>query len=101
MQGDALMQSYIEQFFLVEQDDPKFLELSALIKARAKEEAYMLFVPTPNAVFAMNKELVFEPLGIGMQPFWKAKITDQHWSIRGDKPYPKELQIPILPKRLP
>ena len=101
VQGDVLMQSYIEQFFLVEQDDPKFLELSALIKARAKEEAYMLFVPTPNAVFAMNKELVFEPLGIGMQPFWKAKITDQHWSIRGEKPYPKELQIPILPKRLP
>ncbi|MDD3343442.1 MAG: hypothetical protein PHR87_07705 [Sulfurospirillaceae bacterium] len=85
----------------MEQDDPKFMELCNKIKQRAKEEAYMLFVPTPNVVFAMNKELVFEPLGIGMQPFWKAKITAQHWSVRDDKPYPNELKIPILPKRLP
>lgn len=99
--GDSVMKGLIEQFFLVEQDDPKFIILCNKIKERAKEEAYMLFVPTPNVVFAMNKELVFEPLGIGMQPFWKAKITSEHWSVRGDKPYPKELQTPILPKRLP
>ncbi|ARU47631.1 ABC transporter substrate-binding protein [Sulfurospirillum diekertiae] len=98
---DALMKSYIEEFFTLEQDDPRFKIVCKKIQDRAKEEAYMLFVPIPNAVFAMNKELVFEPLGIGMQPFWKAKITDQHWSIRGDNPYPKELRTPIFPKRLP
>ncbi len=99
--GDSVMENLIQQFFLVEQDDPTFISLCDKIKKRAKEEAYMLFVPTPNVVFAMNKELVFEPLGIGMQPFWKAKVTAEHWSIRGDKPYPKELQTPILPKHLP
>lgn len=98
---DALMKESIEQFFTLDQDDPLFQTLTQRIQDRAKEEAYMLFVPIPNAVFAMNKELVFEPLGIGMQPFWKAKITDQHWSVRGDKPYPKELQAPWMPKKLP
>jgi len=98
---DAVMESYIHQFFRIEQEEPLFQTLTHQIQNRAKKEAYMLFVPTPNAVFAMNKELVFEPLGIGMQPFWKAKITNQHWSIRGDTPYPVELQSPLLPKRLP
>ena len=98
---DALMKGYIEQFFGIDQEDTLFKTLTQKIEDRAKEEAYMLFVPIPNAVFAMNKELVFEPLGIGMQPFWKAKITDQHWSVRGDKPYPTALKAPILPKRLP
>ncbi|ATB68578.1 putative periplasmic binding protein [Sulfurospirillum diekertiae] len=101
VRGDKIMQSYISDFFGLEQNTPEFNVLCEKIRQRAKEEAYMLFVPTPNNVFAMNKELVFEPLGIGMQPFWKANITDQHWSIRGDKPYPKELQVPIFPKRLP
>ena len=101
VRNDTLMQSYIEAFFGLEQNTPEFSALCEKIRKRAKEEAYMLFVPTPHNVFAMNKELVFEPLGIGMQPFWKAKITDQHWSIRGDVPYPKALHTPILPKRLP
>lgn len=95
------MQTYISQFFRLEQGSEAFNALCRKIRQRAKEEAYMLFVPIPNNVFAMNKELVFKPLGIGMQPFWKASVTNQHWSIRGDKPYPKELQAPILPKRIP
>lgn len=99
--GDALMQTLIHEFFRVDQDDPRFQQLCEKIQKRAKEEAYMLFVPTPNVVFAMNKELVFEPLGIGMQPFWKAKITNQHWSIRGDKPYPDALKEPVMPTRKP
>lgn len=101
VRDDAIMQSFISDFFGCEQNTPEFDTLSENIRKRAKEEAYMLFVPTPHAVFAMNKELIFEPLGIGMQPFWKANITDQHWSVRGDLPYPKALQIPILPKRIP
>ncbi len=96
--GDTIMQGYIQTFFTLEQESPEFSKLCDKILTRAKEEAYMLFVPTPNAVFAMNKELVFEPLGIGMQPFWKAKITHQHWSVREETLYPKAL---ILPRRLP
>lgn len=101
VRDDAVMQTYISQFFRLEQGSEAFNALCRKIRQRAKEEAYMLFVPIPNNVFAMNKELVFKPLGIGMQPFWKASVTNQHWSIRGDKPYPKELQAPILPKRIP
>ena len=99
--GDSKMEALIKEIFLVEQENPRFIQLCDKIKNRAKEKAYMLFVPRPNVVFAMNKELVFEPLGIGMQPFWKAKVTAEHWSIRGERAYPNELKIPILPKRLP
>jgi len=101
VKGDTLMRQCIEAFFEAEQGSEAFISLYERIQKRAKEEAYMLFVPIPNAVFAMNKELIFEPLGIGMQPFWKANITPEHWSIRGEAPYPKNLQAPILPKRIP
>ena len=101
VRDDAIMESYINQFFRLEQGSDAFNALCDKIRSRAKEEAYMLFVPIPHNVFAMNKELVFEPLSIGMQPFWKASITNQHWSIRGKNPYPTKLQIPIFPKKLP
>ncbi len=101
VRNDSVMQSYISEFFRLEQGSAAFNALCQKIRQRAKEEAYMLFVPIPNNVFAMNKELVFEPLGIGMQPFWKAEITTEHWSLRGKKPYPKELKTPIFPARTP
>ncbi len=101
VKDDARMRLLIEQFFMLEQEDEAFKEVSEKIIKRAKEEAYMLFVPIPNAVFAVNKELAFDPLGINLQPFWKAKLTQEHCSLRGGNPYKKELQEPIMPKRLP
>lgn len=101
VRNDDVMESYIAQFLRLEQGNDTFNALCEKIRARAKEEAYMLFVPIPHNVFAMNKELVFEPLGIGLQPFWKATLSEEHWSIRGDKAYSKERQLPIPPKRMP
>lgn len=98
---DTKMKNLIEKFFLLEQDDPKYKPLCKQIRQQAKDNAYMLFVPTPNVVFAMNKELIFKPLGIGMQPFWNANITSEHWSVRKKKLCPTELKTPFFPKRLP
>lgn len=99
--NDALMQTLIQQFFETDEESASFEILSEKIRLRAREEAYMLYVPIPNVVFAMNKELVFDPLGIAMQPFWQANITPEHWSIRKDAPYPKALQTPMLPRKIP
>jgi len=54
-------------------------------------------------VFVMNKELVFERLGILECSLLGDQLSppNQHWSIRGVNPYPKALHAPILLKRLP
>jgi peptide/nickel transport system substrate-binding protein len=61
---------------------------------RAYDEAYMLFVPTPNKVFAVNKEVIFQPYRMACIPLWKIQVTDQHWSLR-QGPYPTELTKPV------
>jgi len=46
-------------------------------------------VPSPNKVFAVNKEVLFQPDKITCLPLWKIQVTDQHWSVRNG-PYPEE-----------
>ena len=59
------------------------------------ENNYMVFLPTPNNAYAVNKEVVFTP---GLSAFISLRdlqVTDLHWSVRGDNPYPPERKIPL------
>ncbi len=96
---DDVMQEYIEQFFDTEFQSKAFDDIVAKIVKRAYEQAYMLFVPSPNIVLAVNKEVHYEPSSVLIMPLWRAKLTKYHWSIRGNKAYPKEREAPMLPLR--
>ena len=96
---DDVMQEYIERFFDVEFQSEAFDEVVSKIVKRAYEKAYMLFVPSPNIVLAVNKEVRYEPSSVLMMPLWKAKLTKYHWSIRNNAQYPKEREAPMLPLR--
>ena len=91
---DKIMDGYIEEMFRASVRDPEFVEISRKIMQRAYEEAYMLFVPTPNKVFAVNKEVVFKPYKMACIPLWTIQVTDQHWSLRTG-PYPENLKQPV------
>lgn len=91
---DPIMDAYIDEMFRESIDDPAFVEVTEKIMQRAYEEAYMLFVPTPNKVYAVNKEVVFQPYKMACIPLWKLQVTDQHWSLR-QGPYPTELTKPV------
>ena len=74
--------------------DPDFPAICEKIMRRAYDEGYMLFVPTPNKVFAVDKEVVFQPYRMACIPLWKIQVTGQHWSVRrGD--YPETLKQPV------
>lgn len=91
---DDTMNSYIDDMFRTSVDDPRFASVCERIMRRAYEESYMLFVPTPNKVFAVNKEVVFRPYRMACMPLWKIQVTEQHWSVRrGD--YPETLKQPV------
>jgi len=91
---DPTMIGYIEAMFRTPVSDPAFPSVCENIMRRAYDEGYMLFVPTPNKVFAVNKEVVFHPYKMACIPLWKLQVTDQHWSVR-QGPYPEELKQPV------
>lgn len=99
---DPVLDEYIEEMFRERVIDPEtgntqpeFEEITRKIVQHVYDEAYMLFVPTPNNVFAVNKEVVFEPYRMACFPLWNLRVTDQHWSVRGDRPYPQRLKTPV------
>jgi ABC-type transport system substrate-binding protein len=97
---DPTMDGYVEEMFQTPvKDKDEFAHVCDKIMRRAYDEAYMLFVPTPNKVFAVNKEVVFRPYKMACIPLWKIQVTDQHWSVR-DGPYPQRLQQPVQITRI-
>ncbi len=96
---DEILQGYIKNLFESEENSDEFKKNVKNIIKRVYEKAYMLFVPSINGVYAVNKEVDFTPYSVATMPLWKSKITKYHWSIRDGK-YPKSRQSPMLPKRI-
>lgn len=97
---DTHLDSSLKQLVMYEQNSTEYKELLKSIIMYIQEKSYMLNLPSPNIVMALNKEVFFEPSSSVILPIWNAKITPYHWSIRKGK-YPKQRQNPILPIRLP
>ena len=54
------------------------------------ENNYMVFLPSPNNVYAVNKEVVFTPGHSAFVYLRDIEVTGQHWSVRNKQPYPEE-----------
>ena len=89
---DDRLQSYIEEFF--SSDEDSFQSIVDKIVNRVYTMAYMLAVPSPNVVLAVNKEVNYEPSSVAIMPLWKTKISKYHWSVRKGS-YPKNREIPM------
>jgi len=59
------------------------------------ENNYMVFLPNPNNVYAVNKEVLFTPGRSAFVYLRDLQVTDQHWSLRGKRPYPQERRKPL------
>ncbi len=91
------MQEYIKDFFELKYNSSEYIKMVGKITKRAYDEAYMLFVPSPNIVLAVNKEVDYTPSKVLLMPLWKAKLTPFHWSLREGE-YPEKRKIPVFPK---
>ena len=96
---DEELQVYIEEFFTSTCKSKKFNEVVKKIVHRVYDEAYMLAIPSPNIVLAVNKEVDYTPSKVAVMPLWKTKISKYHWSVRNGK-YPKNRMQPMFPRRL-
>lgn len=96
---DDVMQAYLEHYFDLDFPSKAFNDIVEKITRRSYEQAYMLFVPSPNLLLAVNKEIYYEPASVLLMPLWKAKLTRFHWSIRGNEAYPKDRERSMKPVR--
>ena len=98
--NDEVMNTFINRFFETKINSLEYEEIVEKILNRARNMAYTLRVPSPNKVLAVNKEVLFEPYGGGIIPLWKIELTKDHWSIRKNNEYQKELHTPIKTQRI-
>jgi len=91
---DPIMDNYLEDLFREKTEEPLFIETIYNIMHYASNNAYMLFLPAPHKIFAVNKEVVFTPYRQAVLPLWEIELSDRHVSLRkGD--YPDELKKPV------
>ena len=95
---DQVLQEYLNKYLEYDFNSKEFLKQTKKIIDYVYEKTYMLSVPAPNIVLAVNKEVSYEPSAVLLMPLWKVKLTPYHWSIRKNK-YPQERLLPIEPKR--
>ncbi len=97
---DNLMQKYIKELFICKIGSVRYEEVVKNILFRARDQAYTLRVPSLNKVIAVNKEVIYNPYKGGIIPLWEIEITQDHWSLRGNKKYKEALKKPIKPQRV-
>ena len=95
---DDILQEHLEKYLLSDFNSKEYLKQTKTIIDYVYNKAYMLSVPAPNIVLAVNKEIDYEPSAVLLMPLWKAKLTPYHWSIRKEN-YPDDRFSPIEPKR--
>jgi hypothetical protein len=50
-----------------------------------RDQAYFLFLYAPLQLYAVNKEVNFEPHPSGLLFLPATSVTEQHWSVRKQK----------------
>jgi ABC-type transport system substrate-binding protein len=63
-------------------DSKEYVPMISELIRTSYEHNYMLFLPTPNNVYAVNKELVFNPGRAAFVYLNELEVTNKHWSIR-------------------
>jgi ABC-type transport system substrate-binding protein len=63
-------------------------ELIRQMGRHTHEQAYFLFLYNPIKLYAVNKAVEFVPYMNGVLNLAETGVTEQHWSVRGDRKGP-------------
>jgi peptide/nickel transport system substrate-binding protein len=84
-----------QRLLRMDMDSAGYVPLLAEFIRYVYERNYMVFLPTPNNIYAVNKEVAFRPGSSAFVYLRDLEVTDLHWSLRGADPYPPERQAPL------
>ena len=79
---DKTLDGYIDNMFRESVGTGAFDGAVANIMKHAYDNAYMLFLPTPNKVLAVNSEVIYEPWSQVSMPLWDIQVSKNHWSLK-------------------
>jgi ABC-type transport system substrate-binding protein len=96
---DPMLVDYTDKLLRTNIDSAEYVPLIADLIRYVYEKNYMVFLPSPNNVYAVNKEVVFTPGHSAFLYLRDLQVTDQHWSMRGDQAYAAERQRPLRVNR--
>ena len=92
---NAELVEFTERLLRTSVTSDEYVPLVADFIRHVYEHNYMVFLPNPNNVYAVNKEVVFRPGRSAFVHLRDLEVTDQHWSLRGATPYPAERRKPV------
>lgn len=81
---DPVLDGYIDAFFRASVGTPEFTAICDKIMRHVYDNAYMLFVPAPNILLAVNKNINYKPYRMACMPLWEIEVSRAHWSVRQD-----------------
>jgi len=79
---DPVLDGYVNAFFRTSVGTPEFTAICDKIMRHVYDNAYMLFVPAPNKLMAVNNNVHYKPHGMANIPLWEIEVSKKHWSIR-------------------
>lgn len=97
---DKILDKKFEELFQINNHNSLFQQKVNDILEYIYEKSYMLAIPSPNMLLALNKEVAFCPSPVAILKLWEARLTPYHWSIRGDKKLPDSRKEYIYPQRI-
>ena len=97
--NDFLSQT-TNDLFKVNVESEAYPKLIAKLLEYVYHENLMLYLPTPHNVFAVNKQVIFNPGKSAYVYLRDIEVSPYHWSVRGDKPLPQKFTNPFKIKRL-
>ena len=80
--SDPVLDSYINDMFRASVGTPEFVSVCSHIMHHVYDNGYMLFVPAPNKVLAVNRGVRYQPYKMASMPLWEIEVTPEHWSVR-------------------
>jgi peptide/nickel transport system substrate-binding protein len=86
---------YTDGLLRTDLDSPDYVPLIAEFIQYVYQNNYMVFLPNPNNVYAVNKEVLFNPGRSAFVYLRDLEVTEHHWSLRGDREYPAPRRRPV------
>jgi len=91
---DDVLDNYVSLLFQTAIEEAEYIPLLKSIIEYVYQQSYMLFLPSPNKVLALNKEVFYQPRPSAFIPLWEIEVSDNHWSLRKGE-YPTALKAPV------
>jgi peptide/nickel transport system substrate-binding protein len=79
---DPVLDGYIDEMFGAEVGTDNFTAVCVKIMKHVYDNGYMLFVPAPNKVLAVNKNVNYRPYKMACIPLWDITVNSSHWSVK-------------------